>query len=284
MQYKSLSRVMFWFIPAAVAVFSSSALCNPAILKAPAETPPTRIQAHYGISLNGFDLGSLDFAAETAATGYKVTSDVNISALFGAFTWRGVTNSSGIISQSAFKPRDYRFEYTSTTSNGSVEMGFDGKAVNRLAVEPLAHSAPDTVPLERSHLAGVIDPLSAIMTLTRTDAAKPCGKKLAIFDGKQRFDLSLSFVRQEPTADGHLAQATVCRIKYTPIAGYRNNDETRALAQNTGIEISFRPIPAARLMVPHKVVIPTMAGDAVLSAEHIKISTPDRDKIAAASD
>ena len=144
---------------------------------------------------------------------------------------------------------------------------------------------PDTKP-ETLRLWGLdhLDPLSAIMSLTRSDAAKPCGKKLAIFDGKQRFDLSLSFVRLEPITDAHAAQATVCRIKYTPIAGYRNNDETRALAQNTGIEISFRPIPAARLLVPHKVVIPTMAGDAILSAEHIKISTPDRDKIAAASD
>ena len=284
MQLKSLSHVMFWVLPATLAAFGGAALGKPAILKAPADIPPARIQARYAITLNGFDLGSLDFKAENTAGGYKVTSDVSISALLGAFTWHGVTNTSGKISQGGFKPQDYRFEYSSTSRNGSVEMGFDGKQLTRLAVEPLTYSTPDTVPLERSHLTGAIDPLTAIMTLTRADAANPCGKTLAIFDGKQRFDLSMSFRRQEPIAEGDAAQATVCRIKYTPIAGYRNNDETRALAQNTGIEIAFRQIPAARLMVPHKVVIPTMAGDAILTAERINISTPDRDKIAAAGD
>lgn len=284
MKYKSLIRIVACAAPAALATLAGSALGNPAILKAPQEIPTAKINARYAISLNGFDLGTLEFKAETVAGTYKATSDVNISALLGAFTWHGVTNTSGKIREGSFKPQDYRFEYTSTTRNGSVRMGFDGKSVTNLAVEPLTLQVADTVPVERAHLASVLDPLTAIMALTKVDAANPCGKKLAIFDGKQRFDLSLSFRRQEPLSDDEPEQATVCRVKYTPIAGYRNNDETRTLSQNMGIEIAFRAIPAARMMVPHKVVIPTMAGDAVITAEHIRITTPDRDKVAAVDD
>ena len=49
------------------------------------------------------------------------------------------------------------------------------------------------MPLREQHLKGVLDPLSAIMVLSRGSSANPCDRRLPIFDGKERFDLVFSY-------------------------------------------------------------------------------------------
>ena len=65
-----------------------------------------------------------------------------------------------------------------------------------------------------------------------------------------------------------------------PIAGYRANDETKAMARSTGIEIVFRPVPSADLMVHDEVRIPTISGPIALNAQKVDIKTSDRRRIA----
>jgi len=115
------------------------------------------------------------------------------------------------------------------------------------------------------------------MALTHTPSATPCGRSVSIFDGKQRFDLVLRFSRKVSIGN---EIGTVCRVKYVPIGGYRDNDETRAMAANNGIEITFRPVPRAKLMLPQLVVVPTPAGNAELTLTNVDIRTPDNGKVA----
>ena len=143
--------------------------------------------------------------------------------------------------------------------------------------------ADDTVPLKPEHLANVLDPLSAILALTQDSGGKPCDRKLAIFDGKQRFDLTLVFRRQEPI-EGSAELASVCRVKYTPIAGFRQTEETANLARTTGIEISFRSVPSAHLFVPQKIVLPTLAGTAEITVQHVDIKTAGTGQLALIND
>jgi hypothetical protein len=152
--------------------------------------------------------------------------------------------------------------------------------VQNVAVLPGLVTAPDTVPLKEQHVKGVLDPLTAILALTHVPGVSPCAQRLPVFDGVQRFDLVLSYRRHVPIAEGQQDMAIVCRVKYVPIAGYRNNDETRALANNVGIEITFRPVPRAKLMLPQSIVVPTVAGNVELTLTKVGIKTRDRGKIA----
>jgi hypothetical protein len=207
----------------------------------------------------------------------------DVSALLGAFKWHGVTRTSGTVSGAAHQPQGYSFEFDGSARSGSIRMGFTGAEITSLSVKPESFSAPDTVPLERQHLKNAIDPLSAILALTRVEGDNPCARKLAIFDGKQRFDLALSFRRHETIGTGPSGEpqtAIVCKVKYAPVAGYRNTSETQALAANNNIDIAFRRVPNAALMVPHRVVIPTMAGDAVIEAERVSIETGGHGQVA----
>ncbi len=241
---------------------------------------PVRVDAGYKVTLNGFDLGTFNFKSDVGRTRYTLDTTVEISALLGVFKWKGVTHSTGALQPNALAPADFRFDYESTVRDGSVAMGFGKDGVDRLSVLPVTLEAPDFVPLAPDHLKGVFDPLSAILAITHSDAPSPCGRTFAIFDGKQRFDIALRFARKEPVAGIPTETAVVCRVKYTPIAGYRPSDDTRRLAASNDIEIVFRLVPAARLMLPQSVSVPTAVGTARIDLERVNIQVLERGRVA----
>lgn len=278
MMYRfSLRAVRASVLAAGAALFGVFSL-SPFSHQAAAEVLPAQIGAVYKITLNGFELGDFSYKSSVTPQGYTLESDVEISALLGAFHWKGVSRTSGGLAGDKPRPSGFLFDYTSTTKDGSVKMGFNQTGVASVTVLPQSGPAPGMVPLKDSHLKDVLDPLSAILVLTQVDTADPCGRKVPIFDGKQRFDLQLQFRRQQPMSNGQMA--VVCRVKYVPLGGYRANDETKSLANSTGIEITFRPVPGADLLVPQEVTIPTLAGNAMLTLERIDIKTPGRGQIA----
>lgn len=243
---------------------------------------PAKVDASYQITLNGFDLGTFRFKSNVGRNEYQLDTDVRISALLGVFQWKGVTHSAGVVKAKNPQPSNFKFDYESSIRSGSVKMGFDGEGIDNLSVVPVLATAPDTVPLTRSHLKGVLDPLSAILAITHSDATQPCGRTFQIFDGRQRFDIALRYARQEALPGGSGETAIVCRVKYTPIAGYRPTEETQQLATSNGIEIAFRMVPAAKLMLPQTVTVPTPAGEARIVLERVNVELPDRGRIASA--
>jgi hypothetical protein len=100
---------------------------------------------------------------------------------------------------------------------------------------------------------------------------------LPVFDGKQRFDLVFTYLRQQAVAEarpsGQPGVAFVCRVRYVPIAGHKMNADTRHMATTDGIEVWLRPVPSAALFVPYQITIPTAAGTATLTSERVNIVT-----------
>ncbi|MCC7254077.1 DUF3108 domain-containing protein [Hyphomicrobium sp.] len=280
----SSRRVRVCVVGLAAAALAALVPLSPFATAAP--TPdgvsPVRVDASYKISLNGFSLGTFQFKSDVGRTRYTLDTDVEISALLGVFKWKGVTHTSGSLKAKTPKPADFRFNYESSIRSGSVAMGFDKEGIERVSVLPATMEAPDTVPLTPAHLKGVFDPLSAILAITHSDASSPCGRKIPIFDGKQRFDIALRFAREEPVVGRPDETAVVCRVKYTPIAGYRPTEETRQLATSNDIEIAFRMVPAAKLMLPQSVAVPTPAGSARIDLERVSIELPERGQVASA--
>jgi len=244
------------------------------------------VSATYKVTFNGFDIGGFKFNSDVSGHGYTLSSDAQLSALLGAFTWRGVSRSSGTLAAGEPKPAGYTFNFQSSSRQGAVRLGFTDTRISAVSVMPPSEPQPDIVPLKEQHLKDVLDPLSAVMAVSRA-SANPCNRKLAIFDGKQRFDLIFSFRRQEKVAEqrpsGQPAVGYVCRVRYVPIAGYRATDETKELSDSTAIEVSLRHVPNANLMVPYLVTIPTFAGSATIELSRIDITTSDKGQIALAN-
>lgn len=250
----------------------------------PRDAWPSKVRAVYRIDFNGFDIGNFEFNADIAGRNFTLTGDAQLSALLGAFKWRGTTRSAGVIAANGPRPGGYTFDFAGTGKTGAVKMAFSGDGVSSLTHDPVVPPESGTVPVLPHHLKNVLDPLSAIMALSRNSTDNPCDRRLAVFDGKQRFDLVLSFHRQEPISEtrpsGQAGVAFVCRVRYQPIAGHRMTDSTRNLSESSGIEISLRPVPSANLFIPHQITIPTGAGPATLTSLRVDIVTPRNEQIA----
>lgn len=246
---------------------------------------PEKVDALYAITFNGFNIGSFKFEASLKGQTYTLNGDAELSAMLGAFKWRGISRATGRLAGAQPKPSDYSLAFKGTGRSGSIKVGFDGKGVRSASIVPPIPVAHDEIPLQRKHLSGALDPLTAVMALTFGSAENPCGRKLSIFDGNQRFDLQLEQrgVREATVFPGEArprGPSVVCTVDYRPLGGFRMTAQTEQLAKSSGIEISMLPVSNANVAVPQEVRIPTSVGSVVLSVEKISITDSSKRKVA----
>jgi hypothetical protein len=251
---------------------------------AAAESWPANVRALYEINFNGFNVGTFEFQSQAESQSYTLTANARLSVLLGAFTWNGETRSFGMIVNQAPKPASFTFDFRSNLRAGSTKLGFSNGAVTNIANLPAMVTTVPTIPVREQHLKGVVDPLSAIMMISRSAAADPCDRRIPIFDGKERFDLLFSRKGEmrvtEQTPSGQPEVAHVCRVRYLPIAGHKIDSETKFMAANDAIEVALRPVPSANVFVPYQIVIPTMAGAATIVSKRVEIVSPGKPQIA----
>ncbi len=255
-----------------------SEAAEPARAAAAPQPWPTQVHAVYDIEFSAINVGTFEFNSNAEGGQYNLVGNAKLSAMLGALHWSGQTNSTGRIVGDAPKPSAFNFDFKSNSKSGSTKIGFANEGVTSVANEPPVRDKPGVVPVREPHLKGVLDPLTAVMALSRTAGANPCGRRLAIFDGKQRFDLLLTYRGQVRIAErrpsGQPNIAYVCRVRYIPIAGHKADEETGFMARNDQIEITLRPIPSAGVFVPHEISVPTVAGRARLISKRIEITGP----------
>lgn len=249
---------------------------------AAAERWPVNVVASYEIAFAGVKVGWFKFNSRIADRTYSLEGRGKVSALFGAFTWQGKTESSGHVARDRPDPAHYSFDYKANSKNGGVKMAFNRRAVTQLEVRPDKRRSRKTVPLLPEHLRDVFDPLSAIMALTRTDAGHPCQKRLPIFDGRQRFDLVFEPAGRERKGRDGAPPGYICRVRYVPVAGYKPNRVTHFMSQTNDIRVILRRVPDAGVSVPFEVRLPTLVGDAVMRSRKTVILTADKRRIAIA--
>jgi hypothetical protein len=245
---------------------------------------PANVRAVYDVNFNGFAVGTFEFNAQSEDESYSFTGNAQLTLLLGAFNWTGETRSFGLIADNAPKPAAFTFDFWANTKMGSTKVDFDDGTVIDVKHFPSSVPKPGTVPLREQHLRGVIDPLSAIMVVARVGSRNPCDRRLPIFDGRERFDLVLSYKGQmkvsEQQPSGQPAMAHVCRVKYQPIAGHKVDAEHSFIATTDGIEVALRPVPSANVMVPYQITIPTLFGYATIVSKRVEIESPGRPQIA----
>ena len=251
---------------------------------AAAEPWPATINALYDINFNGFNVGTFEFQSQAERQSYTLTANARLSILLGAFTWDGETRTFGMIANQAPKPASFTFDFKSNLRAGFTKMAFSDGAVTNIMHMPPPIVKTEIIPLREQHLKGVVDPLSAIMVLSRGVSANPCDRRIPVFDGKERFDLVFSYKGEmkvtEQLPSGQPSLAHVCRVRYVPIAGHKIDTETKFMAANDEIEVALRPVPSANVLVPYQVTIPTMAGSAAIVSKRVEIASPGKPQIA----
>jgi hypothetical protein len=241
------------------------------------EAWPAAVHARYNLRYDSISVGSLDVKSNTTDKTYSISGSGKVSVLLGLFTWTGSTSASGAIKGGAPAPTTYAFGWRHDKKNLAVHIGFKDRVAAEVAVEPPPRVRDDVVPLTPAHKSGVLDPLSAIMMLTKADNRPPCDRRAGIFDGMQRYDIVFTPKRQTqlpPLSSGGSPEiGHVCRITYEPVAGHRDNADTKTYASNHDAEIVLRRIPGSEMLIPDSVTIPTAWGTGSMVTERIDIDT-----------
>ena len=236
-------------------------------------TAAASFQAEYSVSVRGLPVGRAVLAATRDGDGYDVTFSGEVGGLLRLFSDGAAdASASGQAQDGGLAPAEYTHLWTEDDEEERVSMRFDAGGVTELSAEPPRRRPERYLPVTEAHKQGVLDPVSALIWPAGDQLApEACQRALPVFDGRNRFDLALSFDRMEQFAakDGSYAgPALVCAIRYVPIAGHRpERDSVRFMAANEDIEVWMAPAGDTGLLAPAAIRVRTKVGRLVLEAQ-----------------
>ena len=234
-----------------------------------------KLEARYRMSLGGLELGRAAYLVEVDDKSYTASGSGRLTGVVQAVSsGKGTVGARGAIERGALAPRSFAMEAETDKKAEAVRLVINAAAtVTDVKVEPPVPPALDRVPITDKDKKGVFDPITATLIMVPgTDnpvSEKACDRVLAIFDGRARYDLELSYERIEQVkADkGYAGPAVVCRIAYKPISGHKpGRSGVKYMMNNKEMFIWLAPIAGTRVLAPFKASVATAIGVAELEA------------------
>jgi hypothetical protein len=247
----------------------------------PALAQSGKLQARYTGSLAGIPLGKGTWTIEVTGDKYAASAAGKTTGILQVFAGgQGAVEAKGTVNGGKPVTSTFSSNVVSDKKLDAVRISVAGGNIKDYSAEPPLLPTPDRVPVTDAHRRGVADPMSATLMPVggNGNPLKPeaCNRTLAIFDGRGRFDVALSYKRMERvrSEQGYEGPVVVCAVRYRPIAGHRpNRAAIRYLMESRDIEIALAPIGETRVLIPYRVTIPTVLGAAVLQATHFVTSS-----------
>jgi hypothetical protein len=270
---------------AAPAAFAA-AVCVMAALAADAAGHGAAAQAHleaeYTATLAGLPIGHGSWVIEIAEDQYTAAASGSTSGLLRIFTGargsgaaRGSFNGDQTMSTSYAATIDYE-----RGKIDDVRMALVGGNVKDVSADPPLYPHPERIPVSDADRRGVVDPMSSAINRAggSGDPVSPqaCSRKVAVFDGRVRYDLRSEFKRMEmvKAERGYQGPAAVCAVYFEPISGYvPDRAVIKYLVALRDAEVWLAPISGTRVLVPFRFAMPTPLGLGVLQATQF-VSAP----------
>jgi len=233
-----------------------------------------RLEARYRMSLAGLELGRAALVLEVDDKSYTASGSARLTGVVQAVsTGKGTAGARGQIDRGGLAPRAFAMEAETDKKAEAIRLVMSGTAVTDMNVMPPVMPVPDRVPVTDKDKKGVFDPMSAALIMVPgTDeplSAKACERTLSIFDGRQRYDLDLSFERMDDVKaeKGYAGPAVVCRIAYRPVAGHRpDRAGVKYMMKNKEMYVWLAPVAGTRMLAPFRAAVTTAIGVAQLEA------------------
>lgn len=261
---------------AASAALATLAFAGPAAAQA-------RLDARYVATLAGLPIGEGSWLITVDDADYSATATGTTTGLMRAFTGGyGQTITHGTVQGGKPVLSSYTASIHSYKKVDEISLKVDAGAVRDLKLDPPAETEAERVPVTEASKRGVLDPMTA--TLIRVPGhgdlmtAEACARTLAVFDGRLRYDLRLTYKRTDQVkADkGYAGPAVVCAVSFSPVAGYiPTRAAIKYLSEQRDMEIWLVPIAGTRVLVPFRAEGPTPIGRAILQAtEFVATAVP----------
>ncbi|HEY1838384.1 MAG TPA: DUF3108 domain-containing protein [Rhizomicrobium sp.] len=202
-------------------VLAAALVATPAFAAAPGT-----LDVGYTIAFWSIPFGHTEYQAKFADGGYDAKSHFETSGVVSLF-WNSKIDASanGKIGAHSITPALYDSYSTDHRSKlQRVKVTFDNNDPTTFA-EPAYNTTK--YPVTDAQKKGSVDPMTAITTIltgVKADAKNPCGTGVQVFDGRRRYDVLFSYVKDEPLKlDNGLYNGTAheCQVHYNEIAGYK---------------------------------------------------------------
>src|SRR5215469_15292436 len=194
--------------------------------EAPAQSGST-LQMAMTLYAGGVTLGKVDLNTTVRGDQYHSVSNLQTGGVVNAF-WQSEiqATSTGTVAPKNFHPGLYDSFYTGRSDKKQeVSLTYDTSGPVRLYADPpYPTTGYEVTPAQQK---GTLDPLSAItyfISGVATSVENPCGVTLPVFDGRRRYDVELTKVKDTTVSmDNGLykGKAVLCEAKYKQLAGYK---------------------------------------------------------------
>lgn len=187
--------------------------------------PGSRLQTAMTLYAGGITLGKLDLDATLRGEDYHLAANLETGGMVNAL-WQAQiqATSSGRIAGKTLAPALYDSFNTQRNKKQQVSLTYENGAP-RLYADPVYSTTNYEVKAEEKK--DTLDPLSAVLDIVSglsAEAGNPCGVTVHVFDGRRRYDVELSKIKDtQVNMDNGLykGKALLCAIRYKQIAGYK---------------------------------------------------------------
>jgi hypothetical protein len=238
-----------------------------------------RLDARYVVTLAGITLGEGSWLVDVTEDKFSAEAKGSTSGLARFFSsGQGSTASRGTIKNGQLIPANYAIYVKWGKRFEDLRFKISDGTVKELTVLPPMVEHPDRIRVTEAHKRNVLDPMtgSLLRVQGKGDLMAPevCKQHAPIFDGRMRYDLTLTYKRIEQVKTaGYSGPALVCSIYFAPLAGYvPDRSAVKYLIEQRDMETWLVPIASTRVLVPFKVVIPTPVGQGVLQATQLAVT------------
>lgn len=194
-----------------------------------------RLSLAYDVYMGGIKIIDFGLDLDLKTESYAIRSMVKTVGFIGwLLPWSQTATSEGALAGLETTPLRHRTEGKFRDRQRLVEIDYrDGHVVNVVVMPPpVDDGGRDTVPDELR--LGTRDPMSALLAALRmVEGNGDCSRKLAVFDGRRRYDLIFtdrgSKALQASTYGRFSGAAQQCDFEYVPIRGHERRNPDPAM-------------------------------------------------------
>ena len=250
------------------------------VLAAGAPAGADTLRAHYSVTLLGLRIGDLYASGSLQPQNYRMDLNARLTGLAAMVSnvKMALASTGSMTKKGAVAPSTYATSAENASETRTLRMALAAGTVKGLEITPPPEFRGERVPVTEANKRNILDPTSAlIMPVPLKEplvGPTACERTLPIYDGYARFDISLHFqgVRDVQVA-GYSGPVSVCSARYHPISGHLVGSRSTAfMAQNDGIEVWLAPVEHAHVVVPLRVVMPTMTGELDIEAVEFEVA------------
>lgn len=243
-----------------------TAVIGLALLSGPVSAAEMQATADYLVHLGGTNIASVSVRLNDTGRHYAMALDARITGL-AQFVASGTARigSTGRSTGSGLVAEKFDLMTRAEGEDFTVAIEYASQDVTAFVVKPPLISPVDRVALERKHLHDVNDMVAAFVLKGGALDAGLCDRKLRIFTGIERFNVTMRYLRSEEATSkrtGYQGPVVLCSIRYSPVSGHSASSEiTSYLADSGQILIWYAPLRTPGTFIPYRVLVTTSVGD-----------------------